>query len=207
MSEVRIIGGLYRGRKLRFKAVAGLRPSLGRVRETLFNWLQGRIEGRRVLDLYCGSGALGVEALSRGAARVVFVDTSRTAVGTLRQNLRTLAVADSAAQVLQVHAEKYLQGSQASAEAPVDLLLLDPPFATPDLAIRSLALCLERRLLARDARVYFELPRRSSDTTIEALLALPVEILRDQTAGDCRFLLLELDPEDAANAAATPSID
>jgi 16S rRNA (guanine966-N2)-methyltransferase len=73
-NTVRIVGGEWRGRLLRFPAVPGIRPTPDRVRETLFNWLQQRVAGSRCLDLFAGSGALGLEALSRGAAEVVFVD-------------------------------------------------------------------------------------------------------------------------------------
>ncbi|MEN9806994.1 MAG: hypothetical protein RL756_1514, partial [Pseudomonadota bacterium] len=76
-NEVRIIGGKFRGRKLRFPDAPGLRPTLGRSRETLFNWLVGDIVDARCLDLFAGSGALGFEALSRGARRVTFVEQSR----------------------------------------------------------------------------------------------------------------------------------
>ena len=83
-NRVRIIGGRFRGRVIRFPVAAGLRPTPDRVRETLFNWLQGRLAGRRCLDLYAGAGALGLEALSRGAAECVFVDNDRQAIDALR---------------------------------------------------------------------------------------------------------------------------
>ena len=94
-NEVRIIGGLWRGRKLRFAATRGLRPTLGRVRETLFNWLAGEIRGARCLDLYAGSGALGLEALSRGAAEVTFVERNRKAAASLSANLAALEVGNA----------------------------------------------------------------------------------------------------------------
>src|SRR5215468_6783044 len=82
-NRVRIIGGAFRGRVVRFPAVAGLRPTPDRVRETLFNWLGQDLAGRRCLDLYAGSGALSLEAASRGAALAVAVDRSRTLVDAL----------------------------------------------------------------------------------------------------------------------------
>ena len=89
-NQLRIIGGEWRGRKLRFPDVAGLRPTTDRVRETLFNWLAPVIHGARCLDLFAGSGALGLEALSRGASSVVFIDSDRRAVQSLRENLALL---------------------------------------------------------------------------------------------------------------------
>src|ERR1700744_2986212 len=85
--EFRIIGGEWRSRRLRFPPLPGIRPSPDRVRETLFNWLRDRIEGARCLDLFAGSGALGLEALSRGAAHVTFVDKEAAAARELRGRL------------------------------------------------------------------------------------------------------------------------
>ena len=89
-NEVRIIGGQWRGRKLRFPDRPDLRPTLGRVRETLFNWLAPDIHGAHCLDLYAGSGALGFEALSRGAAEVTFVERDRKAASALQANVELL---------------------------------------------------------------------------------------------------------------------
>src|SRR6202167_2361736 len=88
--EFRIIAGQWRRRKLHFPPLPGIRPSPDRVRETLFNWLQDRIEGSSCLDLFAGSGALGLEALSRGAAQVLFVDQERKAVDAIRGRLGLL---------------------------------------------------------------------------------------------------------------------
>src|SRR5512146_1247181 len=86
-NELRIIGGRWRGRKLRFPAAEGLRPTPDRVRETLFNWLAPMIHGARGLDLFAGSGALGFEALSRGASEVVFVERAPEVARHLRETL------------------------------------------------------------------------------------------------------------------------
>jgi len=88
--RLRIIGGRWRGRRLHFPAVAGLRPTPDRVRETLFNWLAAPLPGARCLDLYAGSGALGLEALSRGAAAVTFVEKTAVAARALVEHLRAL---------------------------------------------------------------------------------------------------------------------
>ena len=93
-NEVRIIGGLWKGRKLKIPANVSARPTLGRVRETLFNWLAGEIEGGDCLDLFAGSGALGFEALSRGARSVVLVDNNRNTAEALKQNAKRLGAAN-----------------------------------------------------------------------------------------------------------------
>ena len=125
-SELRIIGGQWRGRRLSFVAEAGLRPTLDRYRETLFNWLMFDVEGARCLDLFAGSGALGLEALSRGARHVDFVDASPQAAQSIRQHLQTLACTQ--AQVHQQPAEAWLKQQATAAVEPYDLIFLDPPF-------------------------------------------------------------------------------
>src|SRR5262245_11746472 len=107
LHELRIIGGEWRGRRFRFPATAnGIRPTPDRVRETLFNWLRNRVAGTRVLDLYAGSGALGLEALSRGAREVVFVDVDRTASKSIETTLAILA--SDRGRVLTTSAARYL---------------------------------------------------------------------------------------------------
>ena len=121
-ARLRIIGGLWRSRQLKFPAIEGLRPTPDRVRETLFNWLAAEIPGSRCLDLFAGSGALGLEALSREAGEVVFVDRSPVAAQTLRDNLRTLG--SDRGQVIATDALGFL----ARSENPFDVIFLDPPF-------------------------------------------------------------------------------
>lgn len=121
-NEIRIIGGQWRSRKLQFPTVEGLRPTPDRVRETLFNWLRDDIRGARCLDLFAGSGALGFEAASRGAARVVMVDADARVCSALRQACGLLDA--SAVQVFHEHAARYL----ATASERFDVVFLDPPF-------------------------------------------------------------------------------
>jgi 16S rRNA (guanine966-N2)-methyltransferase len=122
-NEVRIIGGAWRGRKLRFPSgVPGLRPTPDRVRETLFNWLREDVAGARALDLYAGSGALGFEALSRGAREVLFVDRD---VRVCRHLVESLARFGSRAGVVRCTDAQALL--RAGGE-PFDLIFLDPPF-------------------------------------------------------------------------------
>ena len=125
LNTLRIIGGAWRGRKLVFPDVEGLRPTPDRVRETLFNWLQPIIAGAHCLDLFAGSGALGLEALSRGAASVVMVERDGGAVQQLRENIAVLKTTH--AQVIQRDALEFLNSGRGDA-APFDVVFLDPPY-------------------------------------------------------------------------------
>lgn len=119
---LRVIGGQWRSRRLEFPDLPGLRPTPDRVRETLFNWLAPVLPGAYCLDLFAGSGALGIEALSRGAAEVVFVERHALAVRTLRDNLEQLHAQN--ARIDQAEALTWLR----SPGTPFDIVLLDPPF-------------------------------------------------------------------------------
>lgn len=121
--NVRIVAGSLRGSRLSVADAPGLRPTPDRVRETLFNWLAPVIDGARCLDLYAGTGALGIEALSRGAAECVFVERDRALVQSLRDNLARLRVAH--AEVVQADAFGHLAQPPARR---FDLVFLDPPF-------------------------------------------------------------------------------
>jgi 16S rRNA (guanine966-N2)-methyltransferase len=177
---LRIIGGQWRGRKIHFPAL-DIRPTPDRVRETLFNWLQPRIQGARCLDLFAGSGALGLEALSRGAAEVVFVEQARAASVAIQRVLQQWPAAGRAS-VLCMEAQRYLTGN---APSPFDLVLLDPPYASGEIAAAARA--LERGWLASDARIYIEHARR------ESLPALPASWheLRAGTAGAVGYHLYQ----------------
>ncbi|HET8705194.1 MAG TPA: 16S rRNA (guanine(966)-N(2))-methyltransferase RsmD, partial [Pseudomonadales bacterium] len=123
LSELRIIGGQWRGRKLRFAAVEGVRPTGDRIRETLFNWLMFDIEDTRCLDLFAGSGALGFEAASRGAREVVLIDRHPKVVEQLNENAKLLNFGGF--EIEKTDAEHFL-GSKPPA---FDIVFLDPPFA------------------------------------------------------------------------------
>ena len=150
-NQVRIIGGEWRSRRIDFPDHEGLRPSADRVRETLFNWLGQDLGGRRCLDLFAGSGALGFEALSRGAAAVVMVEKSRRVCAALRRNAELLA-----AKNLQVHcadALEFAAAAAADAAARFDLVFLDPPFGS---AMLAQVLPAVPPLLRPGAQVYVE---------------------------------------------------
>src|SRR5664279_980590 len=126
MNTVRIIGGQWRRRVLRFPDSEGLRPTPDRVRETLFNWLGQDLEGLSCLDLFAGSGALGFEAASRGAAKVVMVDYSPKVHAALEANAKTLC-ADGRLQLVCADAVKFAS-SLSSTGSRFDVLFLDPPY-------------------------------------------------------------------------------
>jgi 16S rRNA (guanine966-N2)-methyltransferase len=128
-NSVRIIGGGWRGRRVNFPDIPGLRPTPDRVRETLFNWLQHAVAGARCLDLFAGSGALGLEALSRGAREVVFVEQAVAAARVLQEQLIRFG-ADRKGRVVEMGATRYLR----AAAQPFDIVFLDPPFGRDALA-------------------------------------------------------------------------
>ncbi len=175
-NEVRIIGGLWRGRKLRFAATRGLRPTLGRVRETLFNWLAGEIRGARCLDLYAGSGALGLEALSRGAAEVTFVERNRKAAASLSANLAALEVGN--ARVCVQSAERFLDRCQDR----FDIVFFDPPFNDAD-AWALLCRLRSGEAMTETGVIYIERSAREP-------LPFAAELTKSSRAGECRFALL-----------------
>jgi 16S rRNA (guanine966-N2)-methyltransferase len=123
--HVRIIGGRWRNTRLRVPELPGLRPTSSRVRETLFNWLMPVLPGAHVLDLFAGSGALGLEAVSRGAARAVLVERHAELVVLLREQVARLGAQDQV-EIVQADA---LQWLQRPAAARFDIIFLDPPFA------------------------------------------------------------------------------
>jgi 16S rRNA (guanine966-N2)-methyltransferase len=175
--RIRIIGGSLRNSRLDVPELPGLRPTPERVRETLFSWLAPMIEGARVLDLCAGTGALGIEALSRGAAAACFVEPEARAVRALRDNLARLKA--TGGEVAAMDAQGFLRG----VARPFDLVFLDPPFAL-DLWSK-LAQALEQGgWLAERAWVYLESPREVSPP-VPANWSLH----REGRAGEVRFAL------------------
>jgi 16S rRNA (guanine966-N2)-methyltransferase len=150
-NQVRIIGGVWRSRRIAFPDHEGLRPSADRVRETLFNWLGQDLSGLRCLDLFAGSGALGFEALSRGAASVVMVEESRSVCAALRRNGELLGAKNL--QLRCADALEFATAAAADADARFDVVFLDPPF---DSTLLAQALPLLAPLLRPGARVYVE---------------------------------------------------
>lgn len=153
ISRVRIIGGRWRGRKLPVADSDGLRPTPDRIRETLFNWLAADCRGARVLDCFAGSGALGFEALSRGASSLTALEKAPAAL----DNLRRLAAVLDGAEIEIVGGDS--EAAIGDLRGPFDLVFIDPPYATPWLRERVLLALEQAELLCDGARIYFEWPR------------------------------------------------
>ncbi len=187
-SEVRIIAGEWRGRRLQFRSAKGLRPTGDRVRETLFNWLQHAVAGAQCLDLFAGSGALSFEAVSRGAARVVMVEAHYPTVRQLQSQIATFK-ADRMV-LWQGSAFDYLQ----SFEHGFDIVFLDPPFADATLD-RMLAVLVERHILNPGALIYVEYPQLRVPTPPAGWA-----FYRQHKAGEVGYGLLRKQPEKPLNA-------
>jgi 16S rRNA (guanine966-N2)-methyltransferase len=177
-SKVRIIGGKWRGRALEFPVNAKqLRPTPGRIRETLFNWLANKIDGARCLDLYAGSGALGVEALSRGAAEAVFVEADRSTCQQLKKNLVRFG---DASKIYAMDARRFVRQIGGN----WDIIFLDPPYRH-GMLIEILDLLDKQECLARGGLVYIEAERELGQP------ALPTgwRYIRNKHAGQISYLL------------------
>ena len=172
--QVRIIGGEHRRRILHFPDLAGLRPTPDRVRETLFNWLGQELTGMSCLDAFAGSGALGFEAASRHAARVVMLESSRRAFEALKLNRRLLK-----SDKVEIQQAEALAWMRATAER-FDVIFLDPPFAS---GLQEQALPLAIGLLKPEGWIYLE----QADRVVapEGFI-----IHREGRAGQSRFALL-----------------
>lgn len=183
-NQVRIIGGRWRSRKVEFIAVPGLRPTPDRVRETLFNWLRDDVVGARCLDLFAGSGALGLEAASRGADYVVLVESDRQACEGLIRNGKLLQAA--AVEIVGASVDAFLSGPSQV----FDLVFLDPPFGRGLIAETCKAL-EAGRWLAPNAKIYVEAERQFG------FGALPPDWLplKDGAAGEVAYRLYQRNPE------------
>ena len=180
MNSVRIVGGERRRRTLRFPDSEGLRPTPDRVRETLFNWLGQELDGLTCLDPFAGSGALGFEAASRGARRVVMVEKAPTVIAALRENAKLLH-AESRVEIVRGDALQYLAATQAK----FDLIFLDPPYKQG--WIDKLAPFLPR-LLNEDGALYVE-----AEYGIDSLGEW--RTTRSGKAGEVRYHLLRREPD------------
>lgn len=178
-NQLRIIGGQWRSRKLPFPSIDGLRPTPDRVRETLFNWLAPVMTGAKCLDLFAGSGALGLEALSRGAAEVVMLDQHPKVIAQLKANLELLQCEQALLKT--TRAEDYLA---RPADKKFDIVFLDPPYRN-NLIAPCCELLAANHWLSSQARVYLELEKEAS------LPDLPTnwEVVREKTAGQVAYYL------------------
>ena len=180
--RLRIIGGNWRSRRLRVVLSEGLRPTPDRVRETLFNWLQPWIDGANCLDLFAGSGALGLEALSRGAARAVLVERDPEVIAALRLNVTELNAIG--AQIVAEDCMGYLQGTAQS----FDIVFLDPPYHSGLLAA-CCALLAGRGWVRSGGLVYLEAPSAQ-----EPVLPAGWELVRSRRSGQVGYHLARSGP-------------
>lgn len=190
--KLRIISGNWRGRRLSVPDLPGLRPSGDRTREVLFNWLQGRLRDARCLDLYAGTGALGLEAASRGAVSVVLVEQDRRLCRQLTE-LGEQWPGGEALTVVQADAVRWLE----RADGPFDIVFVDPPFGA-GLYAETLSALTRPGLLAPGALVYVESAARSpapSSSPCQGEEHSPRpgnwSTLREKRLGDVRMQLLQ----------------
>jgi len=178
LGKVRIIGGEWRGRKLTVLDKPGLRPTADRVRETLFNWLQWQIHGSRCLDLFAGTGILGIEAFSRGARAVTLIEQDAEIVATLTAQLTILP--EHQIQLIHSNALDFLSHSPPQ---PFDVVFLDPPFATP-LLEPCCQLLEQRGWLREHAQIYIESGKETNPP-----LPPNWDTVRGQIAGQVKYQL------------------
>ncbi|MEX0976886.1 MAG: 16S rRNA (guanine(966)-N(2))-methyltransferase RsmD [Woeseia sp.] len=178
--RVRIVAGKWRGRLLPVCDEPELRPTPERIRETLFNWLAPRIEGARCLDLFAGTGVLGLEALSRGAAAVFFIERSASAAGALQKSIAALGAEGAV-----VHAGDAFGYLQNNKQQAMDIVFLDPPYALESLT-ELCRLLQVNSWLAKGASIYMEQDRGDE----RPVLPDGFTVVREKTAGSVRYSLV-----------------
>lgn len=178
-NSLRIVAGQWRGRKLSFPPIDGLRPTPDRVRETLFNWLQNHIREAKVLDLFSGSGALGLEALSRGAKSATFVEQNKQAAKSIQQHLQSLGCDN--AQVINADVLTTLKAIPTQSH---EVVLLDPPFRQ-NLLAPCIELLEQQGWLTNPAWIYIE-----AEKELDSLLLPPAwTLFRSKQAGQIAYHL------------------
>ncbi|HGO5815151.1 TPA: 16S rRNA (guanine(966)-N(2))-methyltransferase RsmD [Mannheimia haemolytica] len=183
MGEVRVIAGLWRGRKLPVLNAEGLRPTTDRVKETLFNWLMHDIAHSRCLDCFAGSGSLGIEALSRQAQAVIFLEKFANAANQLKKNLQALKSEQGSV----IHTDTLAYLAQKNNGEPFDIVFIDPPFHQ-GFVPQVISLLAENNWLAPNAILYVETEKNHPP------LELPQgwQILKEKTAGMVISRLIQL---------------
>lgn len=184
LNQLRIIGGKWRGQKLSFANAEGLRPTGDRIRETLFNWLTPVISEAHCLDLFAGSGVLGIEALSRGASSATLIEKNPTSITLLQQNCAQLKA--NHAEVIQADAIHWLASTKPT--NLFDVVFLDPPFATT-LLQPCCDLLHQHDLLADNAYIYIETNSQQPAPTTPP----PWNPLREKTSGQVTYRLYRCD--------------
>lgn len=183
IGEVRIIAGLWRGRKLPVLNAEGLRPTTDRVKETLFNWLMMDIANARCLDCFAGSGSLGIEALSRQAQAVVFLEKFANTAQQLKKNLTSLKTDKGT--VINTDTLAYL--SQNNSSEPFDIIFIDPPFHH-NFVPQVLTLLQQNNWLAENALIYVETEKNH----LPLHLAENWQIIKEKSAGMVTSRLIQI---------------
>lgn len=183
MGEVRVIAGLWRGRKLPVLNAEGLRPTTDRVKETLFNWLMMDVANARCLDCFAGSGSLGIEALSRQAQAVVFLEKFANAAQQLKKNLASLKTDKGT--VINTDTLTYL--SQKNSTEPFEIIFIDPPFHH-NFAPHVLTLLQQNNWLAENALIYVETEKNHPPL----LLAKNWQVIKEKSAGIVTSRLIQV---------------
>ncbi len=178
-SQIKIIGGSLKGSKLFFKSSSNLRPTANKLRETLFNWLQFDIEGMNCLDSFAGTGALGIEAISRGAKHVTFLEKTPQVVKDLKKNIDRLSL-EKLSNVEMTNAFQWIQNNSL---LDFDLLMFDPPFY--DQRIEKFMNNLVLKKLKKDGLVYFE-----KSTFDKLYIPNEFEVLKSKKIGDAEGILM-----------------
>ncbi len=181
--KIRIIGGKWRGRSLKVLSHEGLRPTPDRVRETVFNWLQSHIVNARCLDLFAGTGALGFEALSRGAKEVIFVEKHLPIMSSIENTAKTLEANNC--DFIRMSAISYLEKIKEFSPA-FDIIFLDPPFATPLLA-QCIDILAKSTLVNANTLIYIESPTPLTTGDLPVLW----QLLKAKTAGEVAYHLVQ----------------
>jgi 16S rRNA (guanine966-N2)-methyltransferase len=179
---VRVIAGKFKGRRLNTPGWQGLRPTSDKLRETLFNILAPRIQSARVLDGYAGTGALGIEALSRGASSVVFVEADRRAAALIAENLKVCGVKEG----YTIHCTEIVSALSRMSGEQFDLALLDPPYDTSSEAIRDVLDAVKARLGPSGLVVLERATRRTPDAPSSLVH------VRDVRSGDSTLSVFEV---------------
>lgn len=179
-NQLRIIGGQWRGRKLDIADIPGLRPTGDRIRETLFNWLMADTLNSHCLDLFAGTGALGLECLSRGAQSVILLEKNKLAAKQLEEHCKSLHA--DGAKIFNQDALVWLENNSVSKHS-INLVLIDPPFSENlwDATIQTL---ISSELLAPEALIYIESPKNKHVKS-----GIDWELIKNKISGDVQYQL------------------
>jgi len=176
-----------KGRKFPFKDVDGLRPTSGKARETLFNWLQFEISGKTILDPFSGTGALGIEALSRGASKVYFIEKNSKAFKILKSSLNLLN--PNQYNLINQDSIKYLEKADL---LPFDIIFLDPPF-NKELLPSILLLLSRKKLISTKSKIYIESEYEINIEFLNSNIMYKCRIVKQKKSGNVHYCLISLE--------------